>query len=51
VRLLAGFTDEDEAVGGDAFFDLRLIVNWDFSVFAELGSDAMASAATSVVPP
>lgn len=32
VRLRAGFIDQDEAVGGDDFLDLRLIVNWDFSV-------------------
>jgi hypothetical protein len=31
VRLRAGFIDQDEAVGGDDFLDLRLIVNWDFS--------------------
>jgi len=32
VRLRAGFIDQDEAEGGDDFLDLRLIVNWDFSV-------------------
>jgi len=32
VRLRAGFIDQDEAVGGDDFLDLRFIVNWDFSV-------------------
>jgi outer membrane OprD family porin len=32
VRLRAGFIDQDEAVDGDDFLDLRLIVNWDFSV-------------------
>jgi hypothetical protein len=32
IRLRAGFIDQDEAVGGDDFLDLRLIVNWDFSV-------------------
>jgi hypothetical protein len=31
VRLRAGFIDQDEAVGGDDFLDLRLIVNWDFN--------------------
>jgi outer membrane porin, OprD family len=32
VRLRAAFIDQDESVGGDDFLDLRLIVNWDFSV-------------------
>ncbi len=31
VRLRAAFVDQDEASGGDDFFDFRLIVNWDFS--------------------
>jgi outer membrane porin, OprD family len=32
VRLRAGFVDQDEAESGDDFVDVRLIVNWDFSV-------------------
>ena len=32
IRLRAGFVDQDEAQGGDDLLDLRLIVNWDFSV-------------------
>jgi hypothetical protein len=32
VRLRAGFVDQDETEGGDDFLDLRLIVNWNFSV-------------------
>jgi hypothetical protein len=30
VRLRAAYIDQDEAVGGDDFFDFRIIVNWDF---------------------
>jgi outer membrane porin, OprD family len=32
VRLRAGFVDQDEAESGDDFVDVRLIVNWGFSV-------------------
>jgi hypothetical protein len=31
VRVRAAYVDQDEAVGGDDFFDFRIIVNWDFS--------------------
>ncbi len=31
LRLRATYLDQDEATGGDDFFDFRLIVNWDFS--------------------
>lgn len=31
-RFRAAYVDQDEAVGGDDFVDLRLIVNWDFTV-------------------
>jgi len=32
VRVRAAYVDQDDAVGGDDVIDLRLIVNWDFSV-------------------
>ena len=32
LRLRSSFVNQDEEFGGDDFYDLRLIINWDFSI-------------------